>query len=164
VKRKSRKSSSGQRALSTMVFVGGLSFYAYKVTSDEDEEELRRIKKENEKMEKLAKEFSDMDGGVVSDDDLLASLKSRLNSTDTKKDGDGEGPDSPSMGGGDGGGSGGGGDDSPPPASDTGMSGGVGGAVLEPPSDDAAPSDPPQPAASEEDIERLKRMFGSGPE
>jgi hypothetical protein len=104
-----------------------------------------------------------MDGGVVSDDDLLASLKSRLNSTDTKKDGDGEGPDSPSMGGGDGGGGGGGGD-SPPPTSDTGISGGVGGAVLEPPSADAAPSDPPQPAASEEDIERLKRMFGSGPE
>ena len=115
-------------------------------------------------MEKMAKEFTDIDEGVTNDVDLMASLKARMsNKTDTG--GSDETPDAPpTMGGGDGDGSGGG-SDSPPADS------GGGAALLERPSGESpspsdSPPEPPEPPAppamgSAADIERLNKMFGS---
>ena len=94
--------------------------------------------KETERLGKLQKEFTDIDDGVVSDEDLLSSLKSRMGKGNSTK-----GDDGPAAGGG-----GGGGGDAP-------SSGGGGSATLERPAADE-PS-----TASQEDIDRLKRMFGS---
>jgi len=155
IKKKGGKSQGG---LASVVIVGGISFATYKVCAEEDREEMERIVDETDKMEKMEKEFTDIDEGVVADDDLLASLKKRMNSTDgsapptgTPDDLDDGFPGPPSADGG-----------NDPPDS------GGGAAVLEPPpaggdvpSAPSAPSAEPSPGASEADIERLKRMFGS---
>lgn len=125
---------------------GGFVYWSYVSAKDEDEDEQKRIKKESERMESLAKEFTDIDGGVGTDEDIMASLRKKMqNQTD---DGEGGG-DEPGMGPP---------PDAPMPPPPTLDSGG-GAAVLEPPTDDA----PEQPkTATPEEIERLKRMFGSG--
>merc|ERR1719198_832153 len=123
---------------------GGFVYWSY--VSAEDEDEQKRIKKESERLESLAKEFTDIDEGVGTDEDMFASLRKRMqNGTDDGEGGDegpgmGPPPDDPMP---------------PPPTLDSGG----GAAVLEPPTDDA-PEEPK--TASPEDIERLKRMFGSG--
>jgi len=141
--------------LTTAVMGGGLVYWSIRVATEEDKEEQERIKTESEKDKSLAKEYTDIDGGVTVDEDLMASLRSRMgNSTEASG---GEQP-----GGGDGGDSGPGPEDPPAPQPefrDTG--GGVGGAVLDGPPPPA--DEPPLPAASADDIERLKRMFG-GPD
>ena len=100
----------------------------------------RRIVKETERLSKLQKEFTDIDDGVVSDEDLFSSLKSRMGKGNSTKADGGDGPGDAPRGGG-------GGDDAP-------ASGG-GAATLERPSADEPTT------ASQEDIDRLKRMFGS---
>jgi hypothetical protein len=127
-------------------------------TEHEAKEEKIRVKKESKKMQNMEKEFTDIDGGVDDDNDLMASLRKRMeNSTSTDEEG-GAGPDA--LGGG-------GPDDSPPPIPDTFkppdvMDTGGGAAVLEPPSEGpTSPADEPAPGATEDDIERLKRMFGN---
>ena len=146
-KKKIRKSSSGNTALGTMGMIGGVTYWAYASAKAEDEEEQKRIKKETENMDKLAKEFTDIDEQVTVDEDLMASLKKRMgNSTDAE-----------------GGGGGGGGDDSPPPEPPV-MDSGGGAAVLEPPSDAPSASAPEEPPAmaNDDDIARLNKMFGMG--
>jgi len=144
----SKKASGSQRALSTVLLCGGFAFICYRTVANEDEEEVRRIKKETDKMDKLEKEFTDIDGGVTVDEDLFASLKKRLNGTNTDE-GDGE-----SSGDGSGPTGGSGGDGDLPDGTGGGSS-----AVLERPSD-GEQLEAPSPGASAEDIERLKRMFG----
>lgn len=154
VRPKARKSNSGSTALTTLTMFGGMAFFCYRQAALEDEEEKTRIKDENENMQRMSKEFTDIDEGVAVDADLLASLKKRLNQTETsgsKSDGDSDGD-------GDGGAA-------PPTASDDDKppDSGGGAAILERPE---APSPPPAPrpeppTASAEDIERMKRMFGN---
>lgn len=124
--------------------IGGFTYWSYVSAKDEDEDEVKRIKKESERLDSVAKEFTDIDGGVGTDADMLASLQKRmLNQTE-----DGEGPgEGPGMGPP---------PDGPMPSPPPSDSGG-GAAVLEPPSDDA-PEEPK--TASPEEIARLKRMFG----
>jgi len=106
-------------------------------------------------MERLSKEFTDIDEGVTVDEDLMASLKKRMgNSTETKGDNEGS-SDGPSMGPG----------DDPPPVD----SPGGGAAVLEPPGassagpDEPPTDDPPSPnLGSASDIDALNKMFGMG--
>jgi len=144
-----------QQAMSTILFAGGLSYWAARSAAAEDEEEEVRIKEENEKLEAETKEFTDIDGDgtVVADADLLASLRKRMgNSTDTDGEGgEGKDPEAPVGGGG-----GGAATRARPPAG-----GGGGAATLAPP---AEPPAEPTPGGSEEDIERLKRMFGTSEE
>ena len=149
MKMKKRKSGGQEVGWATVGMCGGLTYWSMRVAKKEDDEEEKRIKEETEKMERMAKEFKDVDGEVTVDADLLASLKKRMNATASD------------------------GDDAPPPdvdpvvdpedgdSGDDSSSGGGGSAVLERPSEDAAP---PESGASEADIERLKRMFGSSPE
>lgn len=121
---------------------GGFVYWSYVSAKDEDEDEQKRIKKESERLDSLAKEFTDIDEGVGTDEDVMASLRKRMqNQTDSGDDEPGMGPPP----------------DDPMPMPPTLDSGG-GAAVLEPPSDDA-PEEPK--TASAEDIERLKRMFGN---
>ena len=47
-----------------MVLAGGFAYYSYASAAKEDEEETVRIKKETEKMERMQKEFTDIDGDV----------------------------------------------------------------------------------------------------
>ena len=137
--------------LPTIVLAGGFAYYSWSTARREDEEEEVRIKDETEKMERLSKEFTDIDESVTVDEDLMSSLKKRLNATETK-------------------GSGGGADDEPsggtPPSGSGGGAGGSdsggGAAVREPPDSSAADVDPPEePGTSAEDIARLNRLFGS---
>merc|ERR1719198_982908 len=66
---------------------GGFVYWSYVSAKDEDEDEQKRIKKESERLESLAKEFTDIDEGVGTDEDMFASLRKRMqNGTD-----DGEG-------------------------------------------------------------------------
>ena len=51
-KRPRPRSSSGSTALTTVSLFGGMAFIAYRQAAAEDEEELVRIKEENEKMKK----------------------------------------------------------------------------------------------------------------
>ena len=74
-KKKIRKSSGGNTALGTMGMIGGVTYWAYASAKAEDEEEQKRIKKETENMDKLAKEFTDIDEQVTVDEDLM--LRSR---------------------------------------------------------------------------------------
>jgi len=137
--------------LTTAAMGGGLVYWSIRVASEEDKEEQERIKSESEKMESMAKEYTDIDGGVTVDEDLMASLRSRMgNSTEAS------GGDEPGSSGG-----GGGGEPEPPVPPPSFSGGGVGGAVLDAPE---PPEDAPQLAASQEDIERLKRMFGGSEE
>jgi hypothetical protein len=141
-----------QQALSTIIFAGGLTFWGLRAAAKEDKEEEVRIREETEKLEKMTQEFTDIDGdGVIVDSDLLASLRKRMgNSTVVKGDNDpdGQGPADDSNGGG-----GGSATLKRPPSEPSG-----GTAVLEPPEESA---NEPTPGASKEDIDRLKRMFGS---
>ena len=85
------KASRQQEAMATVTIGGGLVYFAVKSAADEDEEEEKRIKEETEKLEEMTSEFTDIDGGqVVTDTDLLASLKKRMgNSTTTDEGSDG---------------------------------------------------------------------------
>jgi len=146
-----KKSSSGTSFLTTVAMGGGLVYWSIRSAKEEDEEEQRTIKEEAERQESLAKEYTDIDEGVTADEDLFASLRSRLNTTSSDNDGDnGAGPEQPPPGGGGGG--------APPPTPPP-VTGGGSSAVLEPPKPEPEEA-PPSPAASAEDIERLKRMFG----
>ena len=93
------------------------------------------------------------------DEDLMASLKKRLN------DGaEGEGGGAEGEGGGGGAdGADGGGDGTAPPPSPSGIGGGgVGGAVLEPPPPSGGGGGGDESGPSQEDIDRLNRMLGGG--
>ena len=132
-----------------MVMMGGFAYYSWSSARAEDEEETIRIKDETEKMERLAKEFTDIDEQVTVDEDLMASLKKRMGNSTDNTTATGEG----------------GADGGAPPAPTGGGDSGGGAAVLEPPS--AAPAPAPEPAeepptASAEDIARLNKMFGMG--
>jgi len=143
-----KQPQSGSAALPTVVLMGGFAYYSWSTARREDEEEEVRIKEETEKMERLSKEFTDIDESVTVDEDLMASLKKRMgNGTDTKEGGE-DGP---------GGGGGGGGDGFTPPSD---MDSGGGAAVLEPPESSPAPAE--DAAASAADIERLNKLFGMG--
>lgn len=148
-------STNGLPALTTIAMGGGLVYWSIKEAKEEDEEEQQRVVDETARLDDMQKEYTDIDEGVSADEDLFASLSARLNSTETitgSEDDDtplgdfNTGPP-PS-------------DPLPPTAS---PSSGGGSAVLEPPSDPAPePADEgPAPGATPEDIERLKRMFGS---
>jgi len=144
--KKAASVSRGQQAMSTIVLAGGLAYWGVRTAMDEDDEETVRIKEETEKLEKITKEFTDIDEGVTNDADLLASLRKRMgNSTDADDDSDGSDPSA------EGGGGGAATLDRPPEDS------GGGAAVLEPPAE--PPAEPP--TASQDDIDKLKRMFGS---
>ena len=68
-----------------MGMIGGVTYRAYASAKAEDEEEQKRIKKETENMDKLAKEFTDIDEQVTADEDLMALPKKRMgNSTDAE--------------------------------------------------------------------------------
>lgn len=151
--RKSAQPSAGQQALSTIAFGGGLAYWGWASAAKEDKEEAVRIKKETEKLDIETKEFTDIDGDVIASEDLMAALKKRIgNSTDASGGPDANGPSEGSS-------DGGGAATLDRPPSDP--VGGGGAATLEPP-ESGSPSDPePTPGASPEDIERLKRMFGS---
>jgi len=131
----------GEQMITALVGCGGVTLWAKMVCDDEDREEAVRITKETEKLEELSKEFTDIDEGVFKDEDLFASLRSRMdNKTDTDEGGEGPSND------------GGGGLPTPPrPAADSGG----GAAVAEPPEPAAG-----EPGASPDDIARLKRMMG----
>jgi len=110
-------------------------YWAYASAVAEDKEEQTTIKKEQEKMERMSKEFTDIDEGVISDSDVLDSLRKRVNSTKTDDDG------------------------SDPEASGNDPSGNPDGS----PDGGSAPTatlDPP--TASAEEIERLNKLFGMG--
>lgn len=128
--------------LTTAAMGGGLVYWSIRVASEEDREEQERIKTESEKEKSMAKEYTDIDGGVTMDEDLMASLRSRLgNSTEASggEESGGSAPEEPPT---------------PPPA----PLGGGSSAVLDGPP--PAPEAEEPPTASPEDIERLKRMFG----
>ena len=78
--------TKGQQSLATLVLAGGLAYVGVRSAVEEDEEEEVRIREETEKLEKMTKEFTDIDGGVNSDLDLFASLKKRMNATDVPED------------------------------------------------------------------------------
>ena len=142
-KTKKVKKSNGNSALGTMVMIGGVSFWAYTSAKDEDAEEQKRIKVETEKMDKLAKEFTDIDEQVTTDEDMLASLKERMSNSTSAKEGT-EGDDI----------RGAQASDMPPPMDSNG-----GAAVVEPPLPE--PEDEPPALASDADVDMLKKMFGS---
>ncbi|KAL3892494.1 MAG: hypothetical protein SGPRY_015080 [Prymnesium sp.] len=144
--------ASALPGLATIMMGGGLVYWSVRSAEAEDEEEQQRVKDEKAKLDSLAKEYTDIDEGVTVDEDLFASLRSRMNSTETIKGSDeDEGPGGDSSPPGD--------DPLPPPA----PAGGGGSAVLDAPIPDETPSpDEPAPTASAEDIERLNRMFNSG--
>mmetsp|Transcript_58358 Transcript_58358/g.153250 ORF Transcript_58358/g.153250 Transcript_58358/m.153250 type:complete len:246 (+) Transcript_58358:22-759(+) len=145
----SEASIKGLTALATIGMGGGLVYWSIKEAAEEDEEEQRRVVDETERLERMAKEYTDIDEGVTVDEDLFASLRTRLNSTETITGSEAdEGP------------AGGLGPLPPPPPPPPAPAGGAGSAVLEPPAP-GPPADEPEPGASPEDIEQLKRMFGS---
>ena len=159
-KKQKQVDTSGGTMVTTAVTIGGLMWWSVKSVKKENEEEQKRIKEEFKRMEEQRLEWRDIGGQVTVDEDLFASLKKRMNSTDDAppdvegKD-LGEGPSSgPSSGGGGGGGR-------PKPPNPTGpKDSGGGAATLEPPGDEP-PADTGPPLASDEDAERLKRMFDS---
>jgi len=142
-----KQASAGQTALTTIAMGGGLVYWSVRSAKEEDDEEQQRIKDETERLESQAKEYTDIDEGVISDEDMFAALRTRLNSTETGGDGEGDGPTGSA-------------DDTPPPTPPPAPAGGGGSALLEKPDT----PDEPQPGASDADIERLKRMFGSSPD
>jgi hypothetical protein len=153
--KKKPKARAGNTMLPTVGLIGGISYLAYASSRAEDKLESKRIKVETEKLDQLAKEFTDIDDQVTVDADLMASLKKRMGKNETSADG-GEGGPSDELGGG-------GGGDQPPPPAPSGSGGSS--AVLEPPSSngDGAPAPEaaaPPSLASEEEVERMKRMFG----
>ena len=81
MKMKKRKSGGQEVGWATVGMCGGLTYWSMRVAKKEDDEEEKRIKEETEKMERMAKEFKDVDGEVTVDADLLASLKKRMNAT-----------------------------------------------------------------------------------
>lgn len=157
-----KQPKSGAATLPTIALMGGFAWYSFASAAKEDEEETVRIKDETEKLEKLSKEFTDIEDGVTVDEDIMASLRKRIgNSTEDGGEGgdengpsaglDGDGPD-------DGSGGGGGGGQPPPVGSDSGG----GAAVLEPPSDSPSAAAGDEPATpSPEEVARLDRLFGS---
>ncbi|KAL1508256.1 hypothetical protein AB1Y20_004373 [Prymnesium parvum] len=144
--RKKEVSTNGLPTLATIAMGGGLVYWSVKTAAEEDEEELQRVKEETQKLESMAKEYTDIDEGVTVDEDLFASLRSRLNSTETIE-GSGDGPDGTD-----------GSSPLPPASPPSPTPSGGGSAVLDAPKPE---DEPPSPGASAEDIERLKRMFGT---
>merc|ERR1719223_627897 len=140
--------------VSSVLYFGG-----HLATEADFEAEKKRVTKEVKKMEKMKKEFTDIDEGVGTDEDFMAALNKRkselANSTATDSDGN------PLEGGEEGG------SDAPPstpPPPPTGAGDGGSSALLERPDPDAEPpsADEPEPGASLEQQEMLKRMFGGG--
>lgn len=141
--------TNGLPALATIAMGGGLVYWSVKEAAEEDEEEQRRVVEETAKLESMQKEYTDIDEGVTVDEDLFASLRSRLNSTETITGSEAdEGPDLGPL-------------PPPPPSPPPSDSSGGGSAVLERPAPADEPSAEPTTGASAEDIERLKRMFGT---
>ena len=141
-RKKAQKQGNG--AVGTLVMIGGVGYWAWSSAAKEDEEEQERIKEETEKMDRLAKEFTDIDEGVTADADLLASLKERMGKSNaTKTDGDDDITGS---------------DDGSGPGGAPTMDSGGGAAVLEPPPEDVEAPDLPAQA----DIDRLNKLFGMG--
>ena len=160
-----RKKKNGQGTLATLALGGGMCYWSARMAQKEDEEEQVRIREETEKMDSMAKEFTDIDSGVAVDDDLMSSLRKRVqtsNATATSGEG-GAGVGDPDSGD-EGGPSGGDGPSEPPPPA---PAPGGSSAVLDAP-ETPPPSEPPidgnTPGATEQDIDMLKRMFGSSPE
>lgn len=142
--------------IGTKLMIGGGTFggfFVYSVLSSqrEDAEEKIRVKKESERIQNMEKEYTDIDAGVSADQDIMESLRARMSNTTNSSDDPPSSDDS-------------GGLPSGPQSPSPPLPGG-GAAVLEPPPGnggaDDAPAEP-MPAASAEDIDRLKRMFGSG--
>ncbi|EOD20206.1 hypothetical protein EMIHUDRAFT_458609 [Emiliania huxleyi CCMP1516] len=148
----SASSSKKTTNFAGVALIGGVSGYCMYAASREQEEENERIDEENKRLEQLQSDFR-VDNSVFKDDDLMASLKKRM--------GDGGGPDGSDGGGG---GEGGGGPPPPEPTSSPPpptVGGGGGAAVLEPPAPSPAEEEPPT-MGSDEEVERLKRMFNLG--
>ena len=137
------KLSLGFAASGTFLLVSHLS------TENENSEEKKRVAKEVKKMKDMAKEYTDIDGGVDADKDMLESLRKRMaNSTATDEEGnaiegsneegivdegDSDAPPTPPP--------------TPPPP--TGADGGGGSsALLERPEPTADPAPEPAPGAS----------------
>jgi len=141
-----KKSDPMAGRMLSVSMASGFMYFAWDSTRKDAKEEAVRINEETEALERMSKEFTDIDEAVTVDEDLMKSLKKRLNSTNASEDGDAPSGDGPSGGG-----------DVPSGGGD--LSGGGGGAaVLEPPSE---PVEEP-PTASTEEVERLNRMFGMG--
>ena len=68
--------------VTTAVTIGGLMWWSVKSVKKENEEEQKRIKEEFKRMEEQRLEWRDIGGQVTVDEDLFASLKKRMNSTD----------------------------------------------------------------------------------
>uniref|UniRef100_A0A7S0J465 EF-hand domain-containing protein n=1 Tax=Calcidiscus leptoporus TaxID=127549 RepID=A0A7S0J465_9EUKA len=91
---------------------GGAAYllYSYLEAEREDREEEAAVKKEEKRLEGLAKEFTDIEEGVVTDEELMDSLRRKLGGNSTNSAEGGGSPDAPpaaSRGdGGDGGGNG----------------------------------------------------------
>mmetsp|Transcript_52494 Transcript_52494/g.112259 ORF Transcript_52494/g.112259 Transcript_52494/m.112259 type:complete len:260 (-) Transcript_52494:506-1285(-) len=129
---------------------GGYLLYSYLEAEREDKEEEVRVKKEEERQKSLAKEFTDIEEGVATDEDLLDSLRKRVDNSSSTNGGADTGGDS----------------GGPLPSSLESSGGGA--ATLDRPPEVSGeaplPAEPlpaePEPGASEADIERLKRMMG----
>lgn len=64
--RKARAKKSGSNSgLATIALAGGVTYWSMRIAKVEDEEEQDRIKTETENMERLSKEFTDIDDDVV---------------------------------------------------------------------------------------------------
>lgn len=153
----------GAAASGTFILVSHLS------TEAENVEEKKRVAKEVKKMENMKKEFTDIDGGVDADKDIMEALRKRqeemANSTaavdeegnpiegvdsllDEDEEGGSDAPPSPPPA-------------PPPPPPPTGAGDGGSSALLERP-DETAAAEEPAAGASDADQEMLKRMFGGG--
>ena len=63
-----KQPKGGSAALPTLALAGGFVYYSWANARAEDEEESVRIKEETEKMERMSKEFTDIDEGVGTDE------------------------------------------------------------------------------------------------
>jgi len=121
-----------QKRVAFFVMAGGAFVWAKMTTDAEDAEERVQVKKETKRLESMRKEYTDIDEGVVTDEDLLSSLKARLSNA-TKTDGKEDGGAPPSAGPTP--------DDQPPPPPPQGDAGGSAGLLDRPKEgDDPAPA------------------------
>ena len=147
-----KQPKGGSGVLPTLGLAGGFIYYSWANARAEDEEETVRIKDETEKMERMSKEFTDIDEGVTVDEDIMSSLRKRMGNSTTTNATDASADDSAPGGGG-------GGSPPPPPPAPVADSGG-GAAVLEPPSEGAGAEPEEEAGPSAEDIARLNRLMG----
>jgi len=143
-----------QQRFAFIGMAGGVFIWAKMTTDAEDAEERVQVREETKRLESMRKEYTNIEEGVVTDEDLLSSLKARLGNA-TKTDGDKPDGEPPSAGPPPG--------DKPPPPSPKGDAGGGAGLLERPSEGGDAPSeeaDANPTLASDEDVERLKRMFG----